>query len=113
MRFLKRWLRIDRPPGVALHPTRTLELDVPAQVAFQRSIEGIQNTLGGIIREKDEQSGTIEATFGLINSERITVSVVPAGDHSSRVVIESRRGVSGEPPPTSQYVDALAEYLQR
>lgn len=106
-------MRIERPPGVALHPTRTIELDVPAQLVFQRSIEGVEITLGGIIREKNEQSRTIEATFGLINSERITVSVFPTGADSSRVVIESRRGVSGEPPRTSQYVDALADYLQK
>lgn len=113
MRFLRRWLHVERPPGVALHPSKTIDLDMPAQAAFERAVHGIDFVLGGAVRESNAQRGTIEATFGLVNSERMTVSVTAIDESHARVVIESRRGVSGQSPPSSQYVDALAAYLQR
>jgi hypothetical protein len=111
MSFFFKWLRVQRPSGVALHPTRTVELEMQPAQAFDRAVHGIEQILGGIVGESDRARGTIEATFGLINSERITVAVEPLEDNRSRVVIESRRGVSGQPPTKSQYVDALANYL--
>jgi|SRR5579884_1106785 len=111
MRFLFKWLRVERPPGVALHPSRTIELDAPPSQAFRRSIEGIDRVLGGIVRDSNPDLRTIEATFGLINSERLTVRVEALERDRSRVIIESRRGVTGEAPRGSQYVDALANFL--
>ncbi len=112
MSFIFKWLRPPRPPGVALHPSRTVDLDLPFEVAFDRCIEGIEGALGGAVRERDPQRGTIEATFGLVNSERISVSLERLDDGRTRVIIESRRGLSMEPPRSSQYVDALAHFLQ-
>ncbi len=111
MRFLLKWLRPERPPGVALHPSRTIELDMPAAQAFVRSMEGIEQILGGYVRESDAARATIEATFGLVNSERLMVSVQQLENNRSRVIIESRRGASPEARKGSQYVDALANYL--
>lgn len=112
MRFLLKWLRVERPPGVALHPRRTVDLDITALQAFDRARQGIEFTLGGIVRESSREGGIIEATFGLVNSERMTVHVEATETAKSRVVIETRRGVSGQPAPRSDYVDALARYLQ-
>jgi hypothetical protein len=112
MSFIFKWLRPDRPSGVALHPSRTVELDVPFEVAFDRCIDGIEGALGGAIRERDAEHGTIEATFGLVNSERLSVSLGRMEDGRTRVLIESRRGLSTEPARSSQYVDALAHFLQ-
>jgi hypothetical protein len=112
VRFLFKWLRVERPPGVALHPTRTIELDVPPSAAFERSVLGIENTLGGVVRDSDRDRGTIEATFGLIDSERLSVAIEPLERNRSRVVIESRRGAMAQQPSGSQYVDALADYLR-
>jgi len=111
MRFLFKWLRPERPPGVALHPSRTVELDMPPAQAFVRSMEGIERILGGYVRESDAAKGTIEATFGLVNSERLMVTVQPLEGERSRVIVESRRGASAEQRAGSQYVDALAKYL--
>lgn len=111
MRYLLKWLRPERPPGVALHPSRTIELDMPAARAFVRSMEGIERILGGYVRESDAARGTIEATFGLVNSERLMVTVQQLESDRSRVIIESRRGASPEARESSQYVDALANYL--
>ena len=112
MSFIFKWLRPERPPGVALHPSRTVDLDLPFEVAFDRCIEGIEGALGGVVRERNPERGTIEATFGLVNSERITVSLERLDDGRTRVIIESRRGLSTQPARGSQYVDALAHFLQ-
>lgn len=106
-----RWLKIERPSGVALHPSRTLELSAPPEDVFARCLGGIEHVLGGIVRSSDAQYGTIEATFGLVNSERMSVTV-QAHERGSRVIIESRRGASFEPAKPSQYVAALAKYLE-
>jgi hypothetical protein len=112
MRFFMKWLKIERPAGVALHPTRTVELDAAPEDAFDRCLRGIEHVLGGIVRESDRARGRIEASFGLVNSERMTVTVQELQPQRSRVVIEARRGASFEPAKPSQYVTALAQYLQ-
>jgi hypothetical protein len=112
MSFIFKWLRPQRPSGVALHPSRTIEVDMPFEVAFDRCIEGIEGALGGVVRERNPERGTIEATFGLVNSERMSVALQRMDDGRTRVIIESRRGLTTEPARSSQYVDALAQYLQ-
>lgn len=112
MKFLREWLRVERPAGVATHASQTVELDCTAGEAFRTCIRGIEDVLGGAVREADQQRGTIEATFGLVNSERLTCSVAALDARRARVAIESRRGPSAEPAKPSQYVRALADFLQ-
>lgn len=112
MSFFFKWLRPERPAGVALHPTRTVNLDEPAAAAFDRCVAGIESVLGGVVRESDRQRGTIDATFGLVNSERISVTVEAIDESHARAIIESRRVLTAEPARTSQYVSALARYLE-
>ncbi len=109
MSFLRKWLRPQRPPGVALHPTRAVELDVPAAQAFERARYGVEHVLGGIVRES--QGGTLEAAFGLIDSERLTIAVEPLSQNRSRVTVESRRRAGSDPGLRSPYVDALCAFL--
>lgn len=113
MKFLRDWLRVDRPSGVALHATQTFELDRPYHDVFAQCERGIEDVLGGAIRSRDQARGAIEATFGLIDSERLTCTVTALDEHHTRVIIESRRGASPEPAKASQYVSALAEFLQK
>src|SRR5579884_983663 len=112
MKFFRDWLRVERPSGVALHPLQRLELERPYEAVFSECLRGIESVLGGIVRERDEHRGRIEATFGLVDSERLTCIVEPVDAGRTRVVIESRRGASAEPPKPSQNVRALAEFLQ-
>lgn len=112
MSFFFKWLRPERPSGVALHPAQTVELDLPFAAAFDRCLEGIAGVLGGAVRESDARTGSIEATFGLVNSERLAVSLESIDPQRTRVTIESRRVLTAEPPRTSQYVRALANFLQ-
>jgi hypothetical protein len=112
MKFLRDWLRVERPPGVALHPTQTVDVDRAYDAVFAQCVRGIEDVLGGAVRERNEQLGIIEATFGLIDSERLTCTVERLKEQRTRVIIESRRGASAQPAKSSQYVNALAEFLQ-
>jgi hypothetical protein len=105
------WLGMARPKTVALHPSRTIELALPKDEAFDRCVDGIERVLGGVIREAQRDRGTIEAGFGLIFSERLTCTVSPIDATHARVVIEARRGAQAATAMPSSYVDALADYL--
>jgi hypothetical protein len=112
MKFLREWLRVQRPPGVALHPSQTVELASPLDAVFALCVRGIEDVLGGVVREGDAERGRVEATFGLVDSERLTCTLEPLEAQHTRVIIESRRGASVEPAKSSQYVRALADFLQ-
>ena len=105
------WLGIARPTTIALHPSRTIELALPKDEAFDRCRDGIERVLGGVIREADRERGTVEAGFGLIFSERLTCSIYAIDVARSQVVIESRRGAHAAAATPSSYVAALADYL--
>jgi len=60
---------------------------------------------------REEHPGTIEATFGLIGSERLTCTIAGLEGGRSRVTIETRRGAQAGSPAASPYVKALADYL--
>lgn len=111
MQFLRRWLKIDRPQSAAISPHCKLELLESYDRVFDRAVEGIERTLGGVVRDADRERGTIEATFGLTFSERLTVEVERVEPNLTRVRIESRRGVQAQARYTSDYVDALASFL--
>jgi len=87
-----------------------VKVPLSAAAAFDRCAEGIERVLGGVIRERDDARGFIEATFGLIFSERLNCTVTEMNDGAC-VVIESRRGVQREAVKTSRYVDILADYV--
>lgn len=112
MKFLRNWLHVERPPGVALHATQTIELEQRREHVFPLCVRGIEDVLGGAIRTRDEQRGTIEATFGLIDSERLWCTLESLESGGTRVTIESRRGARPQPAKRSEYVRALAQFLQ-
>lgn len=112
MKFLRNWLRVERPPGVALHASQTIELERSREAVFVQCLRGIEDVLGGAVRSRDERQGVIEATFGLVDSERLSCMLTSLDPARTRVIIESRRGASPEPAKPSQYVRALAEFLQ-
>ena len=112
MKFLRDWLRIERPSAIAPAASQRVEIDLPFDEVWRKCIVGIEDVLGGAIREADERRGTIEATFGLVNSERLTCSLIGRSETVIEVLIQSRRGASAEPAKPSQYVRALAQFLQ-
>lgn len=112
MKFLRDWLRVERPAGIAPTTSQRVEMDLSFADAWKKCVHGIEEVLGGAVREADERQGTIEATFGLVNSERLSCSLKMRGERATDVLIVSRRGASAQPAKPSQYVRALAEFLQ-
>jgi hypothetical protein len=96
---------------VALHPSRTVEIELPKDAAFDRCRYGIEHVLGGVVREEHRAEGTLEATFGLIYSDRLTCTLVAIDGAHTRVIIETRRGAQAANNAPSPYVKALADYL--
>ena len=111
MSFFFKWLRTRPPERLILHPTRRLEVPAPFDAVFARCTAGIEGPLGGIIRETDTSRGIIEATFGLIDSERLTCTLQRVDSDRTGVIIESRRGPRLNEESGSSYVNALADYL--
>jgi len=111
VQFLKRWLHIDRPDSAAIRPTRRIVVEKPYDETFDRSVTGIENILGGVVRDADRAVGSIEATFGLTFGERLSVSLEREDEARTAVRITSRRGVQAQARQHSDYVEALATYL--
>lgn len=94
-----------------MRPSRALTIAVPFDAAFERCLRGLQEIVGAQIRATDKQTGTIEATFGLMFSERLACSVHGIDEHSSHVTIESRRIAGADIPKSSAVLDRLAEWV--
>jgi len=110
-RRLIAWLGIDARKTAALHPSRTVDIDLSADAAFDRCRQGIEDVLGGVVREAYRERGTLEATFGLIYSDRLTCTVIPVDAAHACVIIETRRGAQAGLSTSSPYVKALADFL--
>ncbi len=109
--FIKRWLNLERPAGVALHAERSIDVDLAPDEAFALCVRGVEFALGGTIDQRDTALRHLEARFGLVNSERLAVSVEPRADGSgSRLRVQARRA-AGMPATPSQYVEALCAYV--
>jgi len=80
-----------------------------AEEAFARCKFGIEQVLGGsVTAERSLES--LDASFGLVHSERLTCTLDAIDAARTRVTIETRRGVQRD-APASSYVSALARYL--
>ncbi len=112
LNYLIKWLRIEKPTGAAISPSRKFEVHAPIERVFDASVEGIERVLGGAVRESDPQIGVIEATFGLAFSERLTCSFERVEPARTGVRIQSRRLAQAEVRTKSDYVDRLASFLQ-
>ena len=114
MSFLLRWLglTIDRPEGLSVRPARTLEVTLPFEAAFERCMSGLRDAVGANIAAYDREAGTIEASFGLINSERIACLVRGGGDTTSLVTIESRRIAGAGLSNSSAVLERLSEWIR-
>ncbi|MGZ3497113.1 MAG: hypothetical protein ACXWNK_11905 [Vulcanimicrobiaceae bacterium] len=113
MSFILKWLRIEKPQSASIRPSRSIEVGQPLDAVFERCRDGIERVLGGVVRESNREQGTIEATFGLTFSERLTCSFERLDDERTRVRIESRGLAQAQARTKSEYVDRLAEYLQQ
>ena len=114
MSFLMKWLglSIDRSRGISVRPARTFEVDLAYDQAFERAVYGMQEIVGAQVRESDLQRGTVEATFGLMFSERLACSLLRIDDDRTQVSLESRRIAGTELPKDSTVLDRLEVWMR-
>ena len=112
--FLKKWLRVEKPAGIAPYTSRVVDVAAEPAAAYAVCMHGIEVTLGGTLESADPVRRHIEARFGLVNSERLSVDIEP-GDAGtgSRVRVVARPALgTGTAAPSSTYVDALCAYVR-
>jgi hypothetical protein len=109
--WLLRKMRIDREP-VGLRPHREFVAPVTRARAFALAVETIERTIGASIYRADEPAGTIEAAFGLVNHERLFVTLEAAGDEQTRIIVEAFYPAGLTRPQRSQAVEVLADTLE-
>ena len=112
MSFFLKWLRPDTTAKVGLRPHRDVALVLPYDDAYARVLETIDATLGANVTIDDRPGGTIEAGFGLINSERVRVGLERSGESSTLVRIEAFYAAGATIPSKSRAVEALADALE-
>ena len=105
------WLGLDRPePGIGLRPHGEFEIACGAEGAHARCVDALINVAGANIQADD--GTTIEAGFGVVNSERVRIALQPIDAATTRVRIEAFYPARLAPPPRSMAVDALTRALQ-
>lgn len=113
MSFLLRWLDLKRDrKEVGLHPHREIVVRLPYDRAYERVLEAIDRTLGAHVALDDRRGGTIEAAFGLVNSERVRCTLCAAGPESTQIRMEAFFP-AGSTRRRSEAVEALAAALER
>lgn len=112
MSFFLKWLKPDTSSRIGLRPHRVVELPVDYQNAYSRVLEAIEVTLGANVYVDDRKGGFIEAGFGLVNNERVRVSLERESESMTRVRVEAHFPAGAKIPEKSGAVDALANTLE-
>lgn len=114
MSFILRWLglSVERPAGISVRPSRTIEVELPFEAAYARCLTGLRDVAGANIASADAAGGTIDANFGLINSERIGCTVRRLDAERAEVTIESRRFAGAGLPKDSAVLDRLEVWVR-
>jgi hypothetical protein len=100
--------RIAAQIGLRAH--RDVTLPVNIETAHDRVLDALVRTLGANIYGDDRATHTIEAGFGLVNAERVRITLEPQGAQTF-VQIEAHYLAGLDRPSQSRNVDALADAL--
>ena len=113
MSFIARWLNLARERrSVGLRPHRDVLVAADYHGTFDRVMRGIDGILGAYVSAQDREAGTIEAAFGLVNNERVRVTLQRESGAETRVRIEAYFPAGSSVREHSLAVDALADYLE-
>ena len=112
MSFFLKWLKPETSSRIGMRPHRTLELAAKFDEAYDRVMRELNRKLGANISVDDRKTGFIEATFGLINSERLRVNVESVDEAHTRVRIEAYYPAGMTIAEKSANVDALANAVE-
>ncbi|HEX8805594.1 MAG TPA: hypothetical protein VF741_01550 [Candidatus Aquilonibacter sp.] len=105
-------LRKRTAPQIGLRPHRDVVVPLGVDAAQDRVLEALVRTLGANVNLDDRTAHVIEAGFGLVNAERVRVSLESEDASQTIVHIEAQYRAGLERPPSSRNVDALAEALR-
>jgi hypothetical protein len=112
MSFIARWLdlRKQRRP-VGLRPHGEVEIAASVEEAARRVRSAVADVLGAHVSSDDGQ--TIDAAFGLVQSERIRCTLVANGAAATVVRVEAIYPPGRDIPERSNAVDAMLDALAR
>ena len=105
-------LRRRQPPKLGLRPHREVSVPLGIDAAYARVLDAFARVLGANVYLEDRSVRTIEGGFGLVNAERVRVSLESDGTAATRVRIEALYPAGVEHPSRSRNVDALADALE-
>jgi hypothetical protein len=111
LRLLRRFLRPERLE-LGLRPHREFVAAAEAETAYAQAFDALERVLGAAIVSTDRERGTIEAAFGLVNSERLIVTLERLDERRTRVIVEAFYPAGLRRPVRSRAVDALADALE-
>ena len=94
-----------------MRPHRIVELPLTLDAAYDRVKDCLDRTLGANISVDDRKTHFIEATFGLVKSERLRISLEPIDETHTRIRIEAHFQAGMTIAEKSTAVDALANAL--
>lgn len=104
------WLGLGRPtPSVGLRPQSEFEIACSEPEARARCLEALVNVAGANVQS--DEGDSIEAGFGIVNSERLRIRIEALDATRTRIRIEALYPARLAPPPRSMAVDALARAL--
>jgi hypothetical protein len=109
--LVKRWLRSDRS-SVGLRPHREFVVAIERDRVYAQARDAVERAIGANIVSADERTGTIEAAFGLVNHERLIVTLESEGEGSTRVTVEAFYPAGVVKPPRSHAVEVLADAIE-
>lgn len=98
--------------NVGMRPHREFIAARPQADVFAAARDAIERTIGANVYRASESEGTIEAAFGLVNHERLIVSLEALDVRQTRVVVEAFYPAGVERPARSQAVEILADTLE-
>ncbi len=104
-------LRKRVAPKIGLRPHRDVVVPFGIDAAHERVLGALVKTLGANVYTDDRATHTIEAGFGLVNAERVLISLTSEGATQTRIEIEAHYRAGVERPSSSRNVDALANAL--
>lgn len=111
MSFILKWLRPELTSRVGLRPHRMVTVELDWDATYVRVLELLDGRLGANITIDDRRGGFIEAGFGLINSERVRITLLRQSDLLTDVRIEAFYPAGATIPEKSGAVEALAQAL--
>lgn len=114
MSFLLKWLglRVEKPAALSVRPSRAFVLDDHADAVFERAMAGLDRAVGAQVQSADRERGVIEASFGLMFSERIAIFIRTIDAERTEVVLESRRIAGATLPQRMDVLERLEQFIK-